>query len=226
MSLKFLLVIPARGGSKSIKNKNIIKIKNKTILDYTIRITQNIKDLNKVILSSDSKKILNVGKKYRNVHLHKRPDYLSTDKALTVDTIRHLLREEEKIGNNYDYVIVMAPTSPLRTKKHLLDCLSIVKNKRPDSLITISKLEKPLEWLLFKDKNGFLREYLGKGSAFGNRQNKTFFYFPNGAIFIIKTKLTKFNGYYFKNTVGYEMDFKSSIDIDTRKDLDLLKKFL
>ena len=226
MKLKFLCVIPARGGSKGLKNKNIINLKNKNLLDYTLEIVDGIKNIEKKILSSDSQKILNVGKKYKNIICHKRPKELATDKSLIIDTIRFLLKEEHRAGNNYDYVIILAPTSPLRKIKHLKECIHLVKIKKPDSLVSVYKIGKPIEWLLKKSKDGFLSEYKEEGSSFGNRQNKREYFFPNGAIYILSTKKIKQNKYYFKKTIPYEMSYYESIDIDNKADLDLVKKFI
>lgn len=226
MKLKFLCVIPARGGSKGLKNKNIINLKNKNLLDYTLEIVDGIKNIEKKILSSDSQKILNVGKKYKNIICHKRPKELATDKSLIIDTIRFLLKEEHRAGNNYDYVIILAPTSPLKKIKHLKECIHLVKIKKPDSLVSVCKIGKPIEWLLKKSKDGFLSEYKEEGSSFGNRQNKREYFFPNGAIYILSTKKIKQNKYYFKKTIPYEMSYYESIDIDNKADLDLVKKFI
>lgn len=224
--MKFLCVIPARGGSKGIKNKNIVRLKNKKLIEYTLQIANKIKNINKSILSSDSEKILRVAKKYKNISLHKRPDYLASDNALTIDTIRLLLKEEKKLGKNYDYVIILMATSPLRKLQHVKDCISLVKKKKPDSLVSVHSLGKPLEWLLEKSKKGFLNEYMGKGASFGNRQNKKEYFFPNGAIFILSTKKINQNGYYFNKTIPYEMKYFESLDIDHKEDLDLVKKFI
>jgi CMP-N,N'-diacetyllegionaminic acid synthase len=224
--MKFLCVIPARGGSKGIKNKNIVKLKNKKLIEYTLQIANKIKSINKSILSSDSEKILSVAKKYKNISLHKRPEYLASDNALTIDTIRLLIKEEKKIGKNYDYVIILMATSPLRKLKHVKDCINLVKKKKPDSLVSVHSLGKPLEWLLEKSKKGFLNEFMGKGASFGNRQNKKEYFFPNGAIFILSTKKINQNGYYFNRTIPYEMKYFESLDIDHKEDLDLVKKFI
>ena len=224
--MNFLCIIPARGGSKGIKNKNIVKLKKKKLLEYTLDVANKIKFVKKTILSSDSRKILNVAKKYKNIITHKRPQYLASDKALTIDTVRLLLDDEKKLGNKYDYVIILMATSPLRKINHLTDCIKLVKLKKPDSLVSVHKLGKPLEWLLEKSKKGFLKEYMGKGSSFGNRQNKNEYFFPNGAIFILSTKKIKQNGYYFEKTISYEMGYFESLDIDYKEDLDIVKRFI
>ena len=177
-------------------------------------------------MSSDSQKILNVARKYKNINVHKRPLHLASDRALTIDTIRLLLKDEKKIGNNYDYVIILMATSPLRKLNHVIDCIKLVQKKKPDSLVSVHSLGKPLEWLLEKSKKGYLSEYMGKGASFGNRQNKKEYFFPNGAIFILSTKKINQNGYYFDKTIPYEMKYFESLDIDHKEDLDLVKKFI
>ena len=96
----------------------------------------------------------------------------------------------------------------------------------PDSLISVCQFSKPLEWLLKKKKYGYLKEYKGKGSSFGNRQNKEKYFYPNGAIYIISTKKISQNNYYFNKSIAYEMNYIESLDIDTIQDFNLIKKII
>lgn len=222
--MKFLAIIPARGGSKGLKNKNIFKTKKRTLIEYTLIQLKGL-NVDKIILSSDSKKILKVAKKYKNLELVNRPKKLSTDKSLVIDTIRYHLNQEQKKNFVYDYVLLLSPTSPLRTNKQLNQAINIVKKRKPDSLISVEKVNKPLQWLLKINKKGNLEEYMGKGKAIGNRQNKKIYYFPNGAIYILKTNKIFTNKYYFKKTIPFEMDFKTSLDIDNKEDIKKLTLF-
>lgn len=219
--MKFLGIIPARGGSKGLKNKNIFKINKKTLIEYTFDQLKGVK-IDKIIVSSDSKKILKIAKKYKNLSLAIRPKKLATDKSLVINTIKYHIKKEQEKNFFYDYILLLSPTSPLRTKKQLLKAINIVKKKRPDSLVSVERLNKPLEWLLKLNKKGNLIEYMGNGKAIGNRQNKKTYFFPNGAIYIIKTNKVSANKYYFKKTIPFEMNFKTSLDIDSKEDI---KKF-
>ena len=94
---KILCVIPARGGSKGIRNKNIKKLKKKELIFYTIDFAMNFKDVLDIVVSTDSKKIQNiVNKKYINLIKNLRPKRLATDDALTTDVIKYELEKKEK----------------------------------------------------------------------------------------------------------------------------------
>ena len=226
MSLKFLCIIPARGGSKGLKNKNIVKLKKKKLLIYTLESIKNLKSITKTILSSDSNDILKLAKKYSKITIDKRPKHLALDSSLTIDTVRYLIMKEKEAGNTFDYVLILAPTSPLRKFKHIYEAINLTKLKQPPSLVSVYELSKPINWLLKKTKYGYLKEKMGRGNSFGNRQNKTKYFFPNGAIFILHVSKINHNRYYFQKTIPYEMKYIESIDIDTQEDLDLIKKII
>ena len=88
--MKLLAIVPARGGSKGIKNKNIYKINNKPLIEYTLEQIRGIQEINKIIVSSDSKKIISFVKKFKYVEPVIRPKFLATDKALVINTLRNL----------------------------------------------------------------------------------------------------------------------------------------
>tara|TARA_A100001015_G_scaffold31809_1_gene35373 strand:+ start:399 stop:842 length:444 start_codon:yes stop_codon:yes gene_type:complete len=133
---KFVALIPARGGSKGIKNKNLVKINNKPIVDMAIDFAKESKIFSKIILSSDKKTILNRGKN-KNIVIHKRKKKLSSDKALLSDTILN-------IKSTYDLkknciLIILEPTSPLRNMYDLkLAKKKIIKHKL-DSYCTFAE---------------------------------------------------------------------------------------
>ena len=223
--MRLLAIVPARGGSKGIKNKNIYKINNKPLIQYTLEQIKGIREINKIIVSSDSKKIISFVKKFKYVESVVRPKFLAQDKSLVIDTLRHHVNFEKKNNRYYDYVLILSPTSPLRKKKHIIKSIKIVKRKKPDSLISVISLEKPLNWLLGVTKKGYLKEYLGSGSAFIRRQDAKKYFFPNGAIYILKVNKLSRNGYYFKRSIPFFMDYKSSIDIDSIKDVKEMLSF-
>ena len=223
--MKLLAIVPARGGSKGIKNKNIYKINNKPLIEYTLEQIRGIQEINKIIVSSDSKKIISFVKKFKYVEPVIRPKFLATDKALVINTLRYHVNFERKNKRYYDYVLILSPTSPLRKKKQIVESIKIVKRKKPDSLISVVSLEKPLNWLLGVTKKGYLKEYLGEGSALIRRQNTKKYFFPNGAIYILKINKLSRNSYYFKKSIPFFMDYKSSIDIDSIEDVKQMLSF-
>ena len=97
--MKVLCIIPARKGSKAIKNKNILKIKGKYLFAYSIEFAKKLKFLDKIIFSSDSKSYIKKAKKFDSIFFNLRPKKYSTDNSLMVDYVKYQLTEEKKIGN-------------------------------------------------------------------------------------------------------------------------------
>ena len=140
---KVLCVIPARGGSKSIPNKNIIKLNKKNLIDYTIEQSIRIKLIDKVIVSSDSEKIINKiakFKKNKKFSIIKRPKKFSLDTSPTEQVINHTIDQIEK--NNYkpDNILILEPTSPLRKDESVIKFIQIMQNNKYNSYISVSEL--------------------------------------------------------------------------------------
>ncbi len=126
--MKTLAFIPARGGSRGIKNKNLIKINKKPLIKYTIDLVKKFKILD-IFISSDSKKIINYCKNL-GVEIHyKRPVKLSNSKTSMYKTVKHGLDWLKKRGKTYDNILLLQPTNPLRNKEDLQKILKLSKKK-------------------------------------------------------------------------------------------------
>jgi CMP-N-acetylneuraminic acid synthetase len=124
--LKILAIIPARSGSKGIPNKNIKKLSGRPLIYYTIKAALNSKLIDRIIVSSDSEKILKISEKLGAEIPFKRPKNISEDKSLAIEVIQHALNWLEKNEKYFpDAIIYLQPTSPLRTKKHINEAINI-----------------------------------------------------------------------------------------------------
>ena len=139
---KVLCIIPARSGSKTIKNKNIYKINGSELISYSIQFSKKLKFLNKTIFSSDSEKYLRIAKKYGIKNLHKRSSNLSKDNSLTFDLVKAILKEESKMQNFYQFILLLQPTSPFRQKKIFEKAFKILKKKNFDTVISIKRIKE------------------------------------------------------------------------------------
>ena len=156
--MNFISVIPARAGSKGIKNKNIFKINNKPLVEYTFKSAFKSKIKNNYILT-DSKKIKKIAKKFSINTSYIRPKNLSGSKISLNKTLSHFYQWLKKNKVRFDYLVVLQPTSPLRTKNDINNAVNIVKKYKPKSLFCISdSLEHPFEVikLMKKDKWKFI----------------------------------------------------------------------
>ena len=141
-SKKILAIIPARGGSKKIKNKNIVKIKKKPLLGYTIEQALKSKYIDEICLSSDSIKIINIAKSFGLNVFFKRPKILSTDYALTKDVVKHALKKSKKyFKKKFDYFILLQPTCPLRKSFHIDQSIKKLISSKHNSLISICDVD-------------------------------------------------------------------------------------
>ena len=120
MKKKIICLICARGGSKEIKNKNIKFFFKKHLIEWTFKIAKSIKIFNNIYLSSDSKKIIKIAKKYKINVPFIRPSKLARDNTKEIYVWKHMLKFLKKNKNYPDILVVLPPTSPLRKKKHVI----------------------------------------------------------------------------------------------------------
>ena len=211
----FLAIIPARGGSKRLPRKNILDLNGKPLISYNIEAGLQSKYIDKVVVSSDDDEILEISKKY-GADIIKRPDELASDTATSFDAIKHTIENSDK----YDYVILLQPTSPLRSSKHIDEAIELLKEKNADAIVSVCEMDHSPLWSNTLDEslsmNGFLKEeVLNKRS-----QDLEKYYRLNGAIYICKTdKLLEEKSFFIKDNIfAYKMNRKSSIDIDEELD--------
>lgn len=218
----FIFVIPARKGSKGIRNKNIIKIKNKRLVEYTFEILDKIPSERKYVLS-DSNVVKKIANKYKVNTNYVRTTKLSGDTTKLIENLCHF---EKFIRNKIEFkhYVVLQPTSPLKNYKDIeRSILKYLKNKS-ESLFSISpSLEHPNESIFFKENKIC---YFNK-SKNTLRQNYKKSYFINGAIYIFNRKLLRHKKIISnKKHTTFEMSKKRSIDIDDYQDLEITKKLI
>ena len=219
---KFIALIPARGGSKGVKNKNLKKINGYSLVELAIKTAIKSKIFHKIILSSDSKTILNSGIKYRII-LHQRPKDLSQDKSHISETVNEV-KKKFNLNKNY-YLIILEPSSPLRIVSDIKNVYKeIIKNKY-DSICTFAEaLTIPYRsWTLDKKKmKPFL---LNEKNIWVNRQKFGKFYQAVGNV--IGVNLTKFKHNILFGKKGYVLINKSrAIDIDDIEDLKIVRRII
>lgn len=220
MNKKYLVVIPARGGSKRLPRKNILPLAGKPLISWTIEAALNCDAIGKIVISSDDDEILAIATRYK-VDVLKRPEHLASDTSTSLDAIKHTI--ENNAG--YEYIVLLQPTSPLRTAKHLKEAIHLLEEKQADAVISVCETEHSPLWAntLPEDKNmqGFLREELLNTRS----QDLPTYYRLNGAIYICKIeKLLQENSFFIKkNICAYVMDKTASIDIDDALDFELAK---
>jgi len=153
--MKILAYIPARAGSTRIKNKNIRNFLGKPLIAYTIEMALDCEFVDRVIVDTDSPKIARIAKKYGAEVPFLRPKKFATAKAQVIDSILNVLNRLKKDeGYNPDYLLLLQPTSPLREKKDIEDCIKLMKKGGADSVVTVSPTHPRL---FYFSKQGYLQ---------------------------------------------------------------------
>ncbi|QQZ10276.1 cytidylyltransferase domain-containing protein [Heyndrickxia vini] len=222
---KFLAIIPARGGSKGIPNKNIVNVNGKPLIQYTIEEAINSNFIDEVIVSTDNIEIASISKQLGANIPFLRPSYLAEDDSKTIDTLLYVIEEIKKLGCLYDYVVLLQPTQPLRKVWHIDNAIKKIIESKQNSLVSISKVnDHPIFIRTIKPDNT-LENLLDANSTL-RRQELPPYYKINGAIYINKIIELNQNTSLNDNTLGFIMDSKYDLDVDTHQDLDLLKYIL
>ena len=214
----FLAVIPARGGSKRLPRKNILDLCGKPLIAWSIEAGMKSKYIDKVVVTSEHKEILDISKLYGAQSI-KRPNELASDTATTFDAIKHTIDNVEA----YDYIILLQPTSPLRDEQHIDEAIELLETKNADAIVSVSEMDHSPLWsnVLPEDANmsGFLRNEIKNRRS----QDLEKYYRINGAIYICKTEkfLEEKTFFINDNIFAYKMDKKSSIDIDEEVDFEI-----
>lgn len=222
---KYLILIPARGGSKGIKNKNIIQCFGRPLIDYTI-LSAKIADKTKVIVSSDSQKILDKAAIFKDIIIDRRPDNLSTDETKSEDVIDYLIQQYQE--NHHTAFILLQPTSPCRTRKQVLDAIELFeKSENKDCLISVKK-ESNKFLKGFYEVSGCAQPISKEEFLFERRQDLPDIYLTNGAIYITTINhFRKAKKLYSKDkTILFHMNDETSVDIDSLEDLSEAEKVI
>jgi CMP-N,N'-diacetyllegionaminic acid synthase len=212
----FLAVIPARGGSKRLPRKNVLDLNGKPLIAYSIEAGLKSKYIDKVIVTSDDDEILEIAKKYKSNTI-KRSAKLASDTATTFDTVKHVIDNCEE----YNYIILLQPTSPLRTEKHIDEAIELLVNKNADSIVSVCETDHSPLWSNTLPSNCSMSNFIKDDIRNKRGQDLEVYYRLNGAIYICKTnKLLDENSFFLKNnTFAYKMGRDVSIDIDSAVDL-------
>ena len=223
---KILAFIPARGGSKGLPRKNIKPLLGKPLIAWTVEQAKNSKYIDKVVVSTDDEEIAEISKKYGAEVPFLRPKELARDDSPTIDAIIHAINWFEERGEFFDILILLQPTSPLRTTEDIDNAIELfLNNKDALSLISVKENEHPPFWSL-EIENKFLKPLFGEEYFKKRRQELPKSYMPNGAIFISYVDiLKKYKTFYTPKTIAYIMPPERSIDIDNEFDF-LLAEFI
>ena len=219
--IKPICIIPARGGSKRIKNKNIINFLGKPLIYYSIKAARDAKIFSRIIVTTDSLKIKKIALKYGAEVPFIRENRLSNNLASAKDAFVDAILKIN--SQNIKFHCLLYPTAPLIKSSDLIKAYRKIKEEKSDGLMTIAKcLNHPLRSLVIKGKN---LQFKWKRYQKKNSQDLPEFFFDCGNFYFFKTeKIIKSKSFYPKKIIPYVLKIYNAVDIDNYDDLELAKK--
>lgn len=216
--MRNLAIIPARSGSKGLKDKNIRMLDGKPLMAYAIEAAGKAGIFERVMVSTDSPCYGEIARRYGAEVPFLRSDRTSGDEADSWDAVREVLERYGESGQNFDVVCLLQPTSPLRTSQDIGEAYELFCKKAATAVISVCETEHTPLWCntLPKDNSldGFLRQECGV-----RRQETEKYYRVNGAIYFVSVRKLQSDGnLYGKGSFAYIMERERSVDIDTELD--------
>jgi CMP-N-acetylneuraminic acid synthetase len=203
--MSVIAIIPARGGSKGIPDKNLALLDGRPLIEWTVTAAQGSNRFAHIVVSTDSERIAEASSSM-GAEIVMRPSELAQDDSPTISAVMHALSHFEA-----KTVVLLQPTSPLRTSDDIGAAMDLhLATERPVISVTPAK-----PWLFTKDSEGGLVQFT---STLDQRQS-TLVFAPNGAIYIASAELLRVGKTWWYNAVAYEMPPERSVDIDTPTDL-------
>lgn len=224
MKKKIVAIIPARGRSKGLPRKNIIDLAGKPLIGWSIEAALQSRYIDKTVVSSDDEEILDVSRKF-GADIIKRPDSLATDLASSESVIKHALEQID--SENFEYLILLQPTSPLRNEKDIDLAFKEMLAQNATALISVQEIDNKILKAFIIDDKGFLEKISHKDYAFKRRQDLPPVFLSNGAIYIIRVKdFLETGKLYTSKTFYYKMPKSKSVDVDTYDDIVKINQIL
>jgi len=215
----FLAIIPARGGSKRLPRKNVLKLAGKPLIAWTLEAAKNSKYIDRIVVSSDAAEILQVADDLK-VEKIKRPDKLASDISSTFSVVEHVIQQ---YSSGFDFILLLQPTSPLRNAGHIDEAIELLEKRDADAIISVCETEHSPLWANTLPDNGSMEGFVLQEIVNTRSQDLPKYFRLNGAIYICS--IDKFRQYQTllidSNSYAYEMTQADSVDIDTQIDLSL-----
>ena len=217
-----LAIIPARIGSKRLPRKNLLNLAGKPLVGWTINAAKNCKYIDRVFVSTDDNEIAEKSKEFGINVPFLRSKVLSTNTTSTIAVVLDVLNELENKGEFYDYIVLLQPTSPLRTNIHITAAFDQLIKKNQNSIVSVCKAEHNPLWCNTLPNDGSMKSFLRKDLHNKRSQDLPNYYRLNGAIYIcdVKRLKTEKTFIFSSKCSAFIMPQENSIDIDSKVDLD------
>ena len=217
-------LIPARGGSKRLLRKNIKLLLGKPLITWTIEQALASKYLDRVVVSTDDKKIAEISIKYGAEVPFVRPKELAEDNTKGIDVVLHAidcLKEDDR-RKQYDLIMLLQPTSPLRKSEDIDKAIELLFLKEAKAIVSVCEVDHHPLWANTLPEDECMKDFIRKEIMNKNRQELPVFYRLNGAIYLAYCNyIKKQKSFFGEKTFAYIMPKERSVDIDDKIDLKL-----
>lgn len=221
-----LAIIPARSGSKGLKDKNIRLLNNKPVIAYSIEAARNSGLFNTIMVSTDSLEYANIAKSLGAEIPFLRSADNSSDQASSWDVVREVLEHYSRDNIHFDMFTLLQPTSPLRTAGDINNAFEIYIEKKANAVISVCEMEHSPLWSNTLPDNHSMDSFINKDND-QRRQQLDTYYRLNGAIYMVRTQyFCNVKSIYEKESYAYIMPSSHSVDIDSLIDLKLAEAIL
>lgn len=226
--MKTLAIIPARSGSKGLKDKNIIDLCGRPLIDYTIKAALESGCFDKVMVSTDSEKYAEISRACGAEVPFLRSEETSGDTVGSWDVVREVLKRYEEMGETFDYVCLLQVTSPLRSAEDIQGAYALLQKEGVTNVLSVAEAEHPLEWYYKLDEEFSYKKCERPLQPVIQRQLRQKFHRTNGAIYFVDAKKILNPEYTISkdNCYAYLMPHHRSIDIDDMVDLIIARSII
>ena len=221
--MAFIGLIPARGGSKGIPDKNVAPCAGKPLLAWTCEAARSSERLGETIVSTDSETIARVARDWGMNVPFRRPAELAGDTTPSIDVLLHCLDWLQSEGRSITAIVLLQPTSPLRTHSHIDAAVEAFTESRADTLVSVVEVPHSFQpESLVVERDGWLEPYQGRQQTIKRRQDVPPLFARNGpAILIVRPEILRSGSMYGERTRAFPMSPAESIDVDTPFDLEI-----
>lgn len=223
-----IAIIPARSGSKGLKDKNIKLLCGKPLLAYSIEAAKESGQFTEIMVSTDSEEYAEIARKYGGAVPFLRSGETSTDKASSWDVVKEVLLWYREQGRRFDSAMLLQPTSPLRKGEDIRKAYEIFHKHGAKGVVGLCEAEHSPLWCNTLPENRSLKGFLKKELLSKGRQQLSQYYRINGAIYLLRLQEIETMDFslYEENCYAYVMPGERSIDIDTELDFKIAETIM
>jgi CMP-N,N'-diacetyllegionaminic acid synthase len=214
-----LAIIPARSGSKGLKDKNIKLLSGKPLLAYTIEAARESGLFDEIMVSTDSQEYADIAKQWGANVPFLRSDELSNDTASSWDVVKEVIEGYKDLGAEFDTVALLQPTSPLRTSNDIIEGYNVIEVKEANFVVGVCEMDHSPLWANTLPEDLSMENFIRPEVVKMPRQSIPTYYRINGALYIVKVDyLMRTPDIYGERSIASVMRKENSIDIDDQMD--------